>query len=51
MRPRMSIYLTVDPPPDLAIEVDLTSKTTLGVYLNVGFYTRALPLAEPSGSY
>ena len=32
MRPRMRIDLTVDPPPDLAIEVDVTSKTTLGVY-------------------
>ncbi len=32
MRPRMRIDLTVDPPPDLAIEVDLTSKTTLDAY-------------------
>ena len=31
MRSRMR-DLTVDPPPDLAIEVDVTSKTTLGVY-------------------
>ncbi|NEP77444.1 MAG: Uma2 family endonuclease [Okeania sp. SIO3B3] len=32
MRPRMRIDMTVDPPPDLAIEVDLTSKTTLDAY-------------------
>ncbi|NEO54718.1 MAG: Uma2 family endonuclease [Okeania sp. SIO3B5] len=32
MRSRMRIDLTVDPPPDLAIEVDVTSKTTLDAY-------------------
>ncbi|MGK7918505.1 MAG: Uma2 family endonuclease [Trichodesmium sp.] len=32
MRPRLRIDLTVDPPPDLAIKVDVTSKTTLGIY-------------------
>lgn len=32
MRSRMRIDLTVDPPPDLAIEVDITSKTTLDAY-------------------
>ncbi|MDY7007035.1 MAG: Uma2 family endonuclease [Cyanobacteriota bacterium] len=32
MRPRMRIDMTVDPPPDLAIEVDVTSKTTLDAY-------------------
>ncbi|MGD1807260.1 Uma2 family endonuclease [Dapis sp. BLCC M126] len=32
IRPRMTVDLTVDPPPDLTIEVDVTSKTTLGIY-------------------
>jgi Uma2 family endonuclease len=32
MRPRMRIDMTEDPPPDLAIEVDVTSKTTLDAY-------------------
>ena len=30
------VDLTVDPPPDLAIEVDVTSKTGLDVYLSLG---------------
>ncbi|MEB3342134.1 Uma2 family endonuclease [Okeania sp.] len=32
MRSRMRIDMTVDPPPDLAIEVDVTSKTTFDTY-------------------
>ncbi|NER06024.1 MAG: Uma2 family endonuclease, partial [Okeania sp. SIO3C4] len=32
MRSRMRIDLTVDPPPDLAIEVDVASKATLDAY-------------------
>lgn len=30
------IDLAVDPPPDLAIEVDVTSKTQMGAYLSLG---------------
>lgn len=30
------IDLSVDPPPDLAIEIDLTSKTDIGVYTALG---------------
>jgi Uma2 family endonuclease len=33
---RTRIDLTVDPPPDLAIEVDVTSKTQLGAYEALG---------------
>ena len=32
MRDRMRIDMTIDPPPDLAIEADVTSKTTLEIY-------------------
>ena len=32
MRSSLRVDLTVDPPPDLAIETDLTSKTTLDAY-------------------
>lgn len=32
MRNRMRIDMTVDPPPDLAIEADVTSLTTLDIY-------------------
>ncbi|MBW4635583.1 MAG: Uma2 family endonuclease [Iphinoe sp. HA4291-MV1] len=32
MRDRMRIDMTVDPPPDLAIEADVTSLTTLDIY-------------------
>jgi Uma2 family endonuclease len=32
VRDRMRIDMTVDPPPDLAIEADVTSKTTLDIY-------------------
>jgi Uma2 family endonuclease len=28
--------MTIDPPPDLAIEADVTSKTTLGAYYLIG---------------
>ncbi|MGB0564853.1 MAG: Uma2 family endonuclease [Spirulinaceae cyanobacterium] len=30
------IDLAIDPPPDLAIEVDVTSKTQMGAYLSLG---------------
>jgi Uma2 family endonuclease len=36
MQGKMTIDLTIDPPPDLAIEIDLTSKTKLDAYLTIG---------------
>jgi Uma2 family endonuclease len=36
MRGRRRVDLTVDPPPDLAIEVDVTSKTQLDAYQALG---------------
>ncbi|NES40723.1 MAG: Uma2 family endonuclease [Moorea sp. SIO1G6] len=36
MRGKRRVDLTIDPPPDLAIEVDVTSKTQLDVYANLG---------------
>ena len=36
MRDRQRLDMAVDPPPDLAIESDVTSKTTLDAYLAVG---------------
>jgi Uma2 family endonuclease len=36
MRGKRRIDLTIDPPPDLAIEVDVTSKTQLDAYANLG---------------
>ncbi|MEM9007771.1 MAG: Uma2 family endonuclease [Cyanobacteria bacterium P01_F01_bin.86] len=36
MRGKRRIDLTVDPPPDLAIEVDVTSKTQLAAYAALG---------------
>jgi Uma2 family endonuclease len=36
MRGKRRIDLTVDPPPDLAIEVDVTSKTQLDAYAALG---------------
>jgi Uma2 family endonuclease len=36
MQGRLTIDLTIDPPPDLAIEIDLTSKTKLDAYLTIG---------------
>ncbi|MBE9078425.1 Uma2 family endonuclease [Romeria aff. gracilis LEGE 07310] len=36
MRGKRRINLTVDPPPDLAIEVDVTSKTQLDAYAALG---------------
>jgi Uma2 family endonuclease len=36
MRGKKRIDLTVDPPPDLAIEVDVTSKTQLDAYRMLG---------------
>lgn len=36
MRGRARIDLTVDPPPDLAIEIDVTSKTQLDAYQSLG---------------
>jgi Uma2 family endonuclease len=36
MQGKLSIDLTIDPPPDLAIEIDLTSKTKLDAYLTIG---------------
>jgi Uma2 family endonuclease len=36
MRGKKRIDLTVDPPPDLAIEVDVTSKTQLDAYRSLG---------------
>jgi Uma2 family endonuclease len=36
MRDRDELDLTIDPPPDLVIEVDVTSKTGLAVYRQLG---------------
>jgi Uma2 family endonuclease len=36
MQGQLSIDLAIDPPPDLAIEIDLTSKTKLDAYLAIG---------------
>lgn len=36
MRGKRRVDLSVDPPPDLAIEVDVTSKTQLDAYANLG---------------
>lgn len=36
MRGKRRIDLTLDPPPDLAIEVDVTSKTQLDAYAALG---------------
>jgi Uma2 family endonuclease len=36
MQGKLAIDLAVDPPPDLAIEIDLTSKTKLDAYLSIG---------------
>jgi Uma2 family endonuclease len=36
MQGQLTIDLTIDPPPDLAIEIDLTSKTKLDAYLTIG---------------
>ncbi|MGK7896008.1 MAG: Uma2 family endonuclease [Xenococcus sp. (in: cyanobacteria)] len=36
MRGKRSVDLNVDPPPDLAIEVDVTSQTQLDVYAKLG---------------
>ena len=36
MRGKRRIDLTLDPPPDLAIEVDVTSKTQLNAYVALG---------------
>jgi Uma2 family endonuclease len=36
MQGRLTIDLTIDPPPDLAIEIDLTSKPKLDAYLTIG---------------
>ena len=36
MRDRDELDLTIDPPPDLVIEVDVTSKTGLSVYQQLG---------------
>jgi Uma2 family endonuclease len=36
MQGRLTIDLAIDPPPDLAIEIDLTSKTKLDAYLTIG---------------
>lgn len=36
MRGKRRVDLNLDPPPDLAIEVDVTSKTQLDVYANLG---------------
>jgi Uma2 family endonuclease len=36
MQGKLTIDLTIDPPPDLAIEIDLTSKTKLDAYLTIG---------------
>jgi Uma2 family endonuclease len=36
MQGKLTLDLTVDPPPDLAIEIDLTSKTKLDAYLSIG---------------
>ena len=36
MRGKRRVDLSLDPPPDLAIEVDVTSKTQLDAYANLG---------------
>lgn len=36
MRGKRRVNLSVDPPPDLAIEVDVTSKTQLDAYVSLG---------------
>jgi Uma2 family endonuclease len=36
MQGKRRVDLTIDPPPDLAIEVDVTSKTQLDAYLKLG---------------
>ncbi|MBD2578911.1 Uma2 family endonuclease [Oscillatoria sp. FACHB-1406] len=36
MRGKRRLNLSVDPPPDLAIEVDVTSKTQLDAYVSLG---------------
>lgn len=36
MRGKLKVDLTVDPPPDLAIEIDVTSKTKLTAYEGLG---------------
>jgi Uma2 family endonuclease len=36
MQGKLTIDLAIDPPPDLAIEVDLTSKTKVAAYLPIG---------------
>jgi Uma2 family endonuclease len=36
IRGKKRIDLTVDPPPDLAIEIDITSRTQLGIYEALG---------------
>lgn len=36
MRGKTRVDLTVDPPPDLAIEIDLTSKTQISTYAALG---------------
>ncbi|NEQ53675.1 MAG: Uma2 family endonuclease [Leptolyngbya sp. SIO3F4] len=36
MRGKRRLDLTVDPPPDLAIEVDVTSKTQIDAYISLG---------------
>lgn len=36
MRGRRRINLDIDPPPDLALEVDVTSKTKLDAYIRLG---------------
>ncbi|MGK7929945.1 MAG: Uma2 family endonuclease [Microcystaceae cyanobacterium] len=36
MRGKRRIDLSLDPPPDLAIEIDVTSKTQLDAYTNLG---------------
>jgi Uma2 family endonuclease len=36
MRGKRRVNLSVDPPPDLAIEVDITSKTQIEAYISLG---------------
>jgi Uma2 family endonuclease len=36
MQGKLAIDLAIDPPPDLAIEIDRTSKTKLDAYLTIG---------------
>lgn len=36
MRGKRRVNLQLDPPPDLAIEVDVTSKTQIDAYINLG---------------